>query len=144
MPATVISPTFDQAIRDLSGYPVIEEMARDLLGATPDMLATLTTEDGRPTFRLTSLTNDRFAQRTDGGHGPFIDTVAHAVLARLAELRADAMSRLLAALPTTVTEALAAELEARQALRDIWHHGFPGCPLTRYAEAAGRLADRLS
>ncbi|MFJ8676832.1 hypothetical protein [Streptomyces sp. NPDC093589] len=57
-----------------------------------------------------------FAERADGGeHAPFIGSVAHA-----------------------------AELEARQAIRDMWRHGSPRCPLTRYAEASGRLADRLA
>ncbi|MDH6705435.1 hypothetical protein P3T27_002145 [Kitasatospora sp. MAA19] len=43
-----------------------------------------------------------------------------------------------------VIEAFAAEHEARQAIRDMWHHGFPRCPITRYAEAAGRLADEMA
>lgn len=43
-----------------------------------------------------------------------------------------------------VTEERAAELEARQALRDMWAHGSPRCPLTRYAETAGTLADALN
>ncbi|MGW1989617.1 hypothetical protein [Embleya sp. NPDC001921] len=43
-----------------------------------------------------------------------------------------------------VTEAVAAEYEARQAFMDMWEYGFPRCPLTRYSESAGRLADRLA
>ncbi|MEW1677940.1 hypothetical protein AB0O47_32605 [Streptomyces noursei] len=144
MPTCLPASAFDQSVKELSGHLVIDEIARSLLGITPDMLNNLVYEDGRPTYRLTALANDRFAERTGGEHGRYIGSAARAVLARLAELRADATTRLLATLPTTVTEALAAELEARQALRDMWHHGFPGCPLTRYAEAAGRLADRLS
>ncbi|MGC0418372.1 hypothetical protein [Embleya sp. AB8] len=46
--------------------------------------------------------------------------------------------------PVDATEAVAAEYEARQAIRDMWEFGFPRCPLTRYAESAGRLADRLA
>ncbi|MFF4408551.1 hypothetical protein ACFY1P_21695 [Streptomyces sp. NPDC001407] len=47
-------------------------------------------------------------------------------------------------LPYASSEAVAAELEARAALRDMWQYGFPRCALTRYAEAAGRLADSLA
>lgn len=144
MPATVLAPSLDQTASDLHGHPVIEEMARDLLGATPDMMATLVHETGEPTFRLICLANDRFAERTDGKHGRKLGTVAHAVLARIAELRVEAHTRLLAALPDTVTETYAAELEARQAVREMWRHGFPRCPLTRYAEAAGRAADAIA
>ncbi|MFC4512155.1 hypothetical protein [Streptomyces ehimensis] len=46
--------------------------------------------------------------------------------------------------PGAPSEAVAAELEARAAIRDMWMHGFPRCALTRYAEAAGRLADDLA
>ncbi|MEU0857476.1 hypothetical protein ABZ352_18835 [Streptomyces griseofuscus] len=144
MPATVFAPSFAQSVRDLSDHPVIEEMARDLLGAAPEVMTTLTHEDGTPTFRLMSLANDRFADNTGGDHGRQLGTVAHAVLARLAELRAEAHARLLAALPNAVTEARAAELEARQAIRDMWAYGFPRCPLTRYADAAGRAADAFT
>ncbi|MFE4514784.1 hypothetical protein ACFRMQ_11420 [Kitasatospora sp. NPDC056783] len=41
-------------------------------------------------------------------------------------------------------EAVAADYEAVQAFIDMWQHGFPHCPLTRYKEAAFRLADSLS
>ncbi|MFJ7907469.1 hypothetical protein [Kitasatospora sp. NPDC096204] len=40
-------------------------------------------------------------------------------------------------------EAMAANYEARQAFIDMWNHGFPRCPLTKYTEAAFRLADEL-
>ncbi|MFD4933485.1 hypothetical protein [Streptomyces virginiae] len=43
-----------------------------------------------------------------------------------------------------VSETRAADLEARQAIRDFWRHGFPRCLLTRYADVAGNLADRLA
>ncbi|MEU1307748.1 hypothetical protein ABZ419_02465 [Streptomyces cinnamoneus] len=39
---------------------------------------------------------------------------------------------------------MASELEARAAIRDMWMYGSPRCALTRYAEAAGRLADSTS
>ncbi|MEV4502638.1 hypothetical protein [Streptomyces klenkii] len=42
------------------------------------------------------------------------------------------------------SEAVASELEARAAIRDMWMYGSPRCALTRYAEAAGRLADSTS
>ncbi|MGW3232502.1 hypothetical protein [Kitasatospora sp. NPDC001095] len=41
-------------------------------------------------------------------------------------------------------EAFAAEHEARQAIRDMWKYGFPRCPLTRYAESVGKLADEMA
>ncbi|MER7761545.1 hypothetical protein [Streptomyces sp. NPDC097619] len=141
MPATA---TRDQAVNDLTGHPVIEEIARDLMGANPDMMATLTNSAGYPSYRLMSLAYDRFTERTGSGHGQLDTRVAQAVLDRLAELRAAAMRSLLDALPSAVTEARAAELEARQALRDMWRHGSRACPLTRYARTAGRLSDRLS
>jgi hypothetical protein len=47
-------------------------------------------------------------------------------------------------LPSACSEAHAAELEARQAIRDMWNYGFPRCPLTQYAEAAGRAADAFN
>jgi hypothetical protein len=138
------SPTFAESIRALSGHPAVNEMAADLLKATPQMLATLTDDDGGPTSAFMIVARDRFAERAGGECGPYLGTVARAVLARLAELRAAELSGQLAAMPGEVSEAYAAELEARQAIRDMWNHGFPRCPLTRYADAAGRLADRLA
>ncbi|AWI32638.1 hypothetical protein [Streptomyces tirandamycinicus] len=143
MSLTALSPAHDQSVRELADHPVIEEMARDLLRATPDMLAVLTTDGHSPTTQLMALANDRYAERT-GGHGRHLGSVARAVLARLGTLRAEVLSDQLAALPDTVTEARAAELEARQAIRDMWAYGFPRCPLTKYAEVSGELADRLA
>ncbi|MER7497080.1 hypothetical protein ABT033_31345 [Streptomyces pharetrae] len=46
---------------------------------------------------------------------------------------------------TTHAEHVAAELEARAALRDIWNHGYIGqSGPHRYAAAAGNLADSLA
>ncbi|MFD4904959.1 hypothetical protein [Kitasatospora purpeofusca] len=41
-------------------------------------------------------------------------------------------------------EAAAANYEYVAAFREMWEYGFPRCPLTRYTDAAGRLADELS
>ncbi|MFB6505553.1 hypothetical protein ACFC07_22320 [Streptomyces sp. NPDC056099] len=87
MPVTVLSPAFDQSVTALADHPVITEMATDLLAATPDQLATLMSATGDPNTRFIALANDRFAERT-GDHAPFLGTVARAVAARLAELRA--------------------------------------------------------
>lgn len=144
MPSTVSAPPTAPPGRDLSGHPAVEEMARELLGAAPNVMAALTHEDGTPTSRLMYLVDGRFADGTGGTHRQQFLTVAHAVLARLDELRADVHIRLLAALPDAVTESRAAELEARQAIREMWAYGFSRCPLTRYAEAAGRAADAFT
>jgi hypothetical protein len=121
---------------DLHKHPVIKEMARDLFAATPQMLAVLIRPDGSPTARFMGLANDRFHERT-GESGRFLGSVARAVAARLEEMRA-VWAR------DSVTEAEAADLEARQAIRDMWRHGSPRCPLTKYADKAGNLADRLA
>ncbi|MGW0757103.1 hypothetical protein ACWD1Y_11545 [Streptomyces sp. NPDC002814] len=121
---------------DLHKHPAVKEMARDLFAAPPAMVATLMHPDGSPTNRFMGLANDRFHERT-GESGPFLGSVARAVAARLEEMRA-VFAR------NAVTEEEAADLEARQAIRDMWRHGFPRCPLTKYAEKAGSLADRLA
>ncbi|WP_328491235.1 hypothetical protein [Streptomyces zaomyceticus] len=72
---------------DLTGHPAVDEMARDLLRATPAALAALVREDGGPTVLFMAAARDRFAERTDGEHGQHMGDVAHAVLARLGELR---------------------------------------------------------
>ncbi|MCX4685503.1 hypothetical protein OG401_14465 [Kitasatospora purpeofusca] len=41
-------------------------------------------------------------------------------------------------------EAVAAHYEAMQAFIEMWQHGFPRCPLTRYVDAAFRVADSLA
>ncbi|WP_162890180.1 hypothetical protein [Streptomyces olivoreticuli] len=46
--------------------------------------------------------------------------------------------------PALPSKAVAAELEACAAIRDMWQYGFPRCALTRYADTAGRLADSLA
>ncbi|MGA5411502.1 hypothetical protein ACPCSC_30145 [Streptomyces lavendulocolor] len=123
-------------VSDLHKHPAVKEMARDLFRATPPMLATLIGADGSPTTQFRHLANDRFREVT-GESGPFLGSVAYAVIARLDEMRA-VFAR------TEVTEAEAADLEARQAIRDMWVYGSPRCPLTKYAEKAGDHADRLA
>ncbi|MEV0487297.1 hypothetical protein AB0I69_42695 [Streptomyces sp. NPDC050508] len=87
MSVTAFSPAFDQSVTALADHPVITEMATDLLGATPGQLSTLVSANGDPNNRFMALANDRFTERT-GDHAPFLGTVARAVVARLAELRA--------------------------------------------------------
>lgn len=128
-PAVIAQP--DAGLR---AHPVIDEMARDLLNATPATLATLVSNAGAPTALFMKLAIDRFRERT-GWNGLVLGSVARAVLARLAELRA-AQER--------EREVLAAELEARQAIRDMWRHGYPRSPLTKYADTSGALADWLA
>lgn len=123
-------------VTDLHKHPAVKEMASDLFRASPPMLATLTSADGTPTTQFMHLANDRFREIT-GESGPFLGSVARAVLARLDEMRAVFAQ-------TEVTEAEAADLEARQAIRDMWAYGSPRCPLTKYAEKAGDHADRLA
>ncbi|MGC4950978.1 hypothetical protein ACLQ2N_32905 [Streptomyces sp. DT224] len=134
MPVAALSPAFDNAVTALTAHPAVTEMAQDLLTAPPVMLGLLLTDSGTPTTRFMALANERFTERT-GETAPFLGSVARAVQARLTELRAEQERR---------QEAEAAELEARQALRDMWRHGSPRCPLTRYATASGALADRLT
>ncbi|MFC8538058.1 hypothetical protein ACFUJY_29660 [Streptomyces sp. NPDC057249] len=109
MPVAALSPTFDNAVRILTAHPVITEMAQDLLTAPPAMLTMLLTDNGTPTNRFMALANEQFTERT-GETPPFLGAVARAVTARLTELRAEQERR---------QEAEAAELEARQALRDM-------------------------
>lgn len=71
---------------DLTGHSVVDEMARDLLRATPDMLATVMHDDGTPTAWFMCAARDRFAERTGGDAGQFLGDIARAVLARLHEL----------------------------------------------------------
>jgi predicted ester cyclase len=141
MSLTALSPSHSESVRELADHPAIEEMARDLLTAPPEMLAVLIV-DGHPTSRFMGMANDRFTERT-GEHGRFLGSVSRAVVDRMEKLRAAALPAQLAALPSAVTEARAAELEARQAIRDMFAYGFSHCPITRYAEAAGRVADRF-
>lgn len=140
MPSSATAPTpavIELAdVSDLHKHPAVKEMARDLFPAPPHMLALLIGPDGAPTPRFMTVANDRFREMT-GESGPLLGSVARAVTARLCQMRA-AFAR------TEATEAEAAELEARQALREMWRHGFPRCPLTKYAEKAGNLADRLA
>ncbi|KIF05166.1 hypothetical protein PL81_14645 [Streptomyces sp. RSD-27] len=143
MTATVNAPSFAQSIRDLADHPVINAMAAELLGAPADVFAALVNSEGGPNHAFTLSANAEFTQRT-GEHGRFLGTVPHAVLNRRAALRAEENALLAAALPDEVSEARAADLEARQAIKDFWKYGFPRCPLTRYAESAGNLADRLA
>ncbi|MEU5181208.1 hypothetical protein AB0G49_14260 [Streptomyces longwoodensis] len=89
MSVTAISPAFDQSIRDLTSHPVIREMAADLNGASPDALSVLITDRTEPTSRFMALANDRFAERTGGEHGPYIGSVARAVIAAMTELRGE-------------------------------------------------------
>ncbi|MER7952029.1 hypothetical protein ABTY59_32025 [Streptomyces sp. NPDC096079] len=81
---TIAAPA--PAAVDLTGHPAVEEMARDLLVATPNTLVALEREDGGPTALFMAAARDRFAERT-GEHGQRMGDVAHAVLARLRELR---------------------------------------------------------
>ncbi|MFC8640099.1 hypothetical protein ACFUC2_04985 [[Kitasatospora] papulosa] len=137
MPSATAPAVFELTdVSDLHTHPTVHEMARDLFPAPPHMLAKLFGPDGSPTPRFMHLANDRFRE-INGESGPLLGSVARAVTARLNEMRATFAQ-------TEVTEAEAAELEAGQALRDMFRHGFPRCPLTRYAETAGDHADRLA
>ncbi|RSS87003.1 hypothetical protein EF903_17990 [Streptomyces sp. WAC05292] len=147
MSTTVYAPSFDKSVRDLADHPVINTLAAELLAAPPEVIGDITTADGRPTYDFISAANAEFNQRT-GEHGRFIGTVANAILARrtalLDQAQAEERALLAAALPDEVSEARAADLEARMAIKDMWAHGFPRCPLTKYATSAGNLADRLA
>ncbi|MFB8025936.1 MULTISPECIES: hypothetical protein [unclassified Streptomyces] len=143
MSVTAFAPTADQAVADLADHPVINEMATELLAAPEHMIRLLIRGNGTPTGRFMELASDRFYERT-GERGRFIGTVANAVTARFRTLLDELTAALLAGLPNEVSEARAAELEARQAFRDVWAYGFPHCPLTKYYDAAGRAADELS
>ncbi|WP_330335652.1 hypothetical protein OHS33_39125 (plasmid) [Streptomyces sp. NBC_00536] len=143
MATTTYAPSFDQSIRDLADHPVINTMAAELLAAPSDVLADLTNADGGPTSVFSEAASAEFFRQT-GQHGRFLGTVAHAVLRRLNTLLAEINAILIAALPDEASEAWAAELEARQAVKDFWKYGSPRCALTRYAESAGKLADRLA
>ncbi|MEU6632899.1 hypothetical protein ABZ905_32135 [Streptomyces parvus] len=142
MTLTVASPTFDQSVDALADHPVINEMATELLAAPAHMLRLLIRDNGTPTARFMELASNRFFELT-GEHGRHLGTVAHAVATRLRALLAELTTTLRASLPDEVSEARAADLEAEQAIRDMWAHGYPRCPLTKYAEAAGRAADRF-
>ncbi|MGW0562864.1 hypothetical protein ACWDZ4_20150 [Streptomyces sp. NPDC003016] len=137
--ATVAAPAVIELTdtSDLHKHPAVKEMARDLFRASPQMLVTLTALDGSPTARFMHLANDRFREISGESSGPFLGSVARAVTTRLDEMRA-VFAR------TEVTEAEAADLEARQAIRDMWTYGSPRCTLTKYAEKAGDHADRLA
>ncbi|MFD9248316.1 hypothetical protein [Streptomyces bottropensis] len=137
MSSTTAPAVIELTDTGLNTHPAVREMTRDLFAATPEMLATLTHPDGSPTSRFMSLANLRFWVLTGESAGPFLGSVARAVLARLEEMRAVWAQ-------DAVTEAEAADLEARQAIRDMWRHGSPRCLLTKYADKAGNLADRLA
>lgn len=89
MPLTVLSPAFDQSVRDLTEHPVIVEMAADLNAASPDMLSVLITNGDQPTTRFMPLANERFAERTGGERGRYLGTVSRAVIAAMAQLRGE-------------------------------------------------------
>ncbi|WP_405776115.1 hypothetical protein [Streptomyces sp. NBC_01538] len=74
---------------DLHTHPAVDEMARDLLKATPAMLATLIRPDDSPSVWFMGLANERFRERAGTSGGPFPGSVARAVITRLAELRAE-------------------------------------------------------
>ncbi|NML55102.1 hypothetical protein HHL19_35765 [Streptomyces sp. R302] len=82
-----IEPAHGEATALLLDHPAIEEMARDLLDATPQQLACLAHPDGSPTTFLMLTARDRFAERTTNEHGQHMGTIARAVLARLDALR---------------------------------------------------------
>ncbi|MFD0352954.1 hypothetical protein ACFVHW_04280 [Streptomyces sp. NPDC127110] len=147
MPTTFSNPSFAQTVHHLTGHPVVAAMAAELLAAPADTGADFTNAQGGPTSAFAVAANAEFAKRSGTG-GRFHGAVAHAVLARRAVLldKAQAEERMLlaGALPEEVSEERAAHLEARMAIKDMWVHGFPRCPLTKYADTAGRLADRLA
>ncbi|MCT9105320.1 hypothetical protein [Streptomyces mirabilis] len=74
---------------DLHTHPAVDEMARDLLKATPAMLATLIRPDDSPSVWFMGQANERFRERAGTSGGPFLGSVARAVITRLAELRAE-------------------------------------------------------
>ncbi|MEU1221312.1 hypothetical protein [Streptomyces microflavus] len=143
MSLTVVSPAFDQSVEALADHPVIHEMAIELLAAPAPMLRLLIRDNGIPTARFMELASDRFFEQT-GERGRHLGTVARAVAVRFRALLGELTTALRASLPDEVSEARAADLEAEQAIRDMWEHGSPRCPLTKYAEAAGRAADRFN
>ncbi|MFD7764132.1 hypothetical protein [Streptomyces microflavus] len=143
MPLTALSPTFDQSVTALADHPVINDMATELLAAPDHMRRLLIRDNGIPTSRFMELADDRFFEQT-GEHGRALGTVAEAVILRFRALLEELTTALRASLPDTVSEARAADLEAEQAIRDMWVYGSSRCPLTKYAEAAGRTADRLA
>lgn len=121
----------------LREHPAVKEMARDLFRASPHMLATLIGSDGSPTTRFMHLANDRFRE-SGSASGPLLGSVARAVTARLHEMRAVVVR-------PEATEAEAADLEARQAIREMGSYGHYGpCALTKYANTSGALADGLA
>ncbi|MER5482582.1 hypothetical protein ABT024_05110 [Streptomyces sp. NPDC002812] len=136
--------SFEQSVRDLADHPVVNDMAAELLTAPADSVAELLNADGLPNVVFIDLANAEFDRQTTGRSGGYLGSVAHAVLRRRTTLLAEMTAALLAPSPHEVSEAHAADLEARQAIRDFWNHGFPRCPLTRYADVAGDLADRLT
>ncbi|MFK0154176.1 hypothetical protein ACIQVK_19145 [Streptomyces sp. NPDC090493] len=77
------------AVIDLHTHPAVDEMARDLLKATPAMLTTLIRPDGSPSGRFMGLANERFRERAGTSGGPLLGCVGRAVITRLAELRAE-------------------------------------------------------
>ncbi|MFB6629952.1 hypothetical protein ACFCWY_08660 [Streptomyces sp. NPDC056362] len=72
---------------DITGRSVVDEMAHDLLRATPAMLASLLHADGTPNGLFMSAARGRYADRTGGDAGQFLGDIAWAVLARVNELR---------------------------------------------------------
>ncbi|MGW7090015.1 hypothetical protein ACWGH2_41900 [Streptomyces sp. NPDC054871] len=89
--------TFTTTSPALIDHPAIKDMAVDMFTMTPDMLATLTHDDGTPTTRFMDMANDRFAEAT-GETAPRLGDVAKAVLARFRALLEEVNAGLLAAL----------------------------------------------